>query len=241
MESKPILNVPVAIVIAGAIIAAALIWNKKPVDAPVAQQAKNEVAPIRPVSDADHILGNPNAKIKIVEYSDPACPYCKVFHSTMRKIIDTYGKDGQVAWVYRSFPLDSPDANGNILHKNAGVESQALECAAKLGGNDKFWLYTNRLYEITPSVTGATPEGLDPSQLPVIAAYAGLDKQAFLSCLQSGEMKDKVNRDYLDGINAGISGTPSSFIISPNGSQIPMSGAQPFDVVKKSIDALLGK
>lgn len=243
-EQQPhsILNIPTAIVIAGAFIAGSILYVMNPpkqngvTDTTPAKQAE-----LKPVTETDHILGNPSAKIKIVEYSDPSCPYCKVFHNTMRRIMSEYGKSGNVAWVYRSFPIDKPGTlpNGGILHPNAGRESQALECAGALGGNDKFWAYTNRLYEITPSVTSKTPNGLDQNELYNIAKYVGLDSSSFKTCLDSGRFKDKVEASYLDGINIGIQGTPSSIMITPSGKNIAIEGAQPYESVKQSIDALL--
>jgi protein-disulfide isomerase len=136
-QSSP-LTIPGAIIIAAAINAVALIYVYKPAPAPVAQntptqkEQKVEIT-LSPITAADHIVGNPNAAIRIVEFSDPSCPFCKTFHPTMKKIIVEYGPTGKVAWVYRSFPLDKPDAQGRILHPNAGHESQAFECAASLG------------------------------------------------------------------------------------------------------------
>lgn len=244
-ESKPqsVLNIPTAIIIAGAIIAGSVIYVMKPANSgtssnPILQS--NEVV-LKAVTENDHILGNPTAKIKIVEYSDPSCPYCKVFHNTMRKIIAEYGKSGNVAWVYRHFPIDKPNTrpDGGVLHPNAGHEAQAMECAGALGGNDKFWAYTNRLYEITPSVTGNTPDGLDQTQLPKIAEYVGLNVTDFRTCLDSGKFKDKVEGQYMDGLNMGIQGTPSSIIVTPDGKNIPIAGAEPYESVKKAIDAIL--
>lgn len=218
-QQKPqsILNVPTAIMIAGAFIAVAIIWNKGPIQSKgtntIANQASSFSSNTKPVSSTDHIFGNPNAKIKIVEYSDTACPFCKVFHNTMRKVMSDYGSAGNVAWVYRNYPLDKPDASGRILHKNAGHEAQALECAADLGGNEAFWKYTNRLYEVTPSVTQNSPNGLDRNQLPVIAKYAGLDVEDFNNCLATGKFKEKVEADFTEGVNIGIQGTPTSVII----------------------------
>jgi protein-disulfide isomerase len=234
------LTLPGAIIIAAALIAVAIIWVKKPASAPAVvtdEPALKEVT-MAPVTSADHILGNPEAPIIIVEYSDPSCPYCKTFHPTMRKIIDEYGPSGKVAWVYRSFPLDKPDAQGRILHPNANFESQAQECAAALGGNDAFWKFTHRLYEVTQSDKGIT---LDRSEIPKIAEYIGLDAVGFNSCLSSERFKDKVERSYLDGVNAGVSGTPYSIIITPSGSKIPMIGAQSYATFKTAIDALLGE
>lgn len=193
-----------------------------------------------PVTSADHILGNPDAPIKIVEYSDPSCPYCKIFHPVMKKVIDEYGPSGKVAWVYRSFPIDKPGSrpDGGILHPNAGYEAQAQECAAALGGNEAFWKFTDRLYEVTQSDQGIT---LDRSEAPKIAAYIGLDAINFNECLSSERFKGKVEKSYLDGLNAGVSGTPYSIIITPSGSKIPLVGLQSHATLKQAIDALLSE
>ena len=244
MENRSqLITLPGAIIIAGALIAVSIIWVKSPgkaTDQTAQAQLPNvENSSMRPISAGDHILGNPNAPIKIVEYSDPSCPFCKIFNPTMVQIMNTYGPTGQVAWIYRHFPLDKPDQNGNILHPNAGRESQAMECAAHLGGNTKFWEYEKLLYERTPAVTGESPNGLDPKQLPVIAKDIGLDPVSFNECLTSNQFKDKVEADYVDGLNAGVTGTPYSIIITPSGSMVPLVGAQTFSTIKAAIDALL--
>jgi protein-disulfide isomerase len=274
------ITLPAAIVIAAAMIAIAIIWAWRPAgrqaattsgpNAASSAQSQAITVNLRPITAADHILGNPNAPIRIVEYSDPSCPYCKIFTPNIEKVMDTYGESGTVAWVYRSFPLDKPDANGFILHKNAGHESQALECAATVGGNDKFWIFLKQLYLVTPSVTSQTPNGLDQTQLPVIAKFANIDVAAFNDCLTSGRMSDKVEADYTDGINAGVNGTPfnvfvlsapapstldqtlttiiiqmhlqtDSLYLSSDRMKLAMSGAMPYDTMKTLIDALLGK
>ncbi|MEK7118005.1 MAG: thioredoxin domain-containing protein [Patescibacteria group bacterium] len=110
----------------------------------------------------DHVLGNTNADVLMVEYSDPECPFCKRFHETMHQVVDHYGKNGNVAWVYRHYPIDQ-------LHSKARKEAEAMECASEQGGNDAFWKYADKLFEVTPS-----NNGLDAAQLPVIAAMVGL-------------------------------------------------------------------
>ena len=110
-----------------------------------------------------------------------------------------YGTSGNIAWVYRHYTLDKPDANGNILHPNAGHEAQSMECAGSLGGNDKFWAFVNRLYEITPSVTGQTPKGLDQNELPKIAQFAGINTTDFNNCLATNKFKDKVDASFVAG------------------------------------------
>ena len=239
MQNKNTLTLPIAIIIAGIIVAGAIFFSKDK-ERPIVTN-KDNVPEINlvPINNSDHILGNPNAPIKIVEYSDPSCPYCRMFHNTMRQIMNEYGATGKVAWIYRHYTLDKPDANGNILHPNANHEAQALECANQIGGNDKFWEYANRLYDITPSVTINSLQGLDQNQLPEIATYINIDKNKFRECLNSGKFKALVDQQYLDGVNAGASGTPYSIMITSKGKMIPINGAYPFSNLKTIIDSLL--
>ncbi len=270
---KGFITLPGAIIIAAAIIAIAIIWVNKPAGNPATAAQKKQPAEqihIAPVTTAEHILGNPNADVKIVEYSDPSCPYCKTFNPVMAKIMDEYGPTGKVAWIYRHYPLDKPDSEGRILHPNAGHEAQALECAASLGGNTKFWAFEKQLYTITPSVTPQSPEGLDQKKLPGIAKSAGIDPVAFNECLTSGQFKSKVETQFLDGVNANVTGTPTSFFllsdtvpaaavtyitnallqyrvpanllyISEDKKIIVMSGAMPEDLIKGLLTTLVGK
>lgn len=92
----------------------------------------------------DHIVGNPNAPIVIVEYSDSDCPYCQKFHATMHQIKDAYGD--KVAWVYRHFPLDN-------LHPKARMEAEASECVAKLSDDATFWKYLDAMFTINSSAS----------------------------------------------------------------------------------------
>ena len=228
------LSVPIAIIISGGLIAGALYYSNLKVKQgelsvktnSTTQQAQNQIT-MRPISADDHILGNPNATIMIVEYSDTECPFCKQFHGTLRQIMNAYGKDGKVAWVYRHFPIDS-------LHPKARKESEALECANELGGSAKFWQYTNLLYDTTTS-----NNSLDPAQLPKMAKAVELDVTAFNTCLSSGRYTAKVEADYQDAIKAGGQGTPNSILISKDGTKTVVSGAQPYENLKSIIDALL--
>ena len=98
-ENQTLLNIPTAIVIAGAIIAGAVIYTKAPSN--IGKQIANVddssfEQQFKAITESDHILGNPEAKIKIVEYSDTSCPFCKVFHNTMIKVMNDYGKSGNI-------------------------------------------------------------------------------------------------------------------------------------------------
>ena len=224
------LSVPIAIVIAGGLIAGALYYSNMKT---ARESAKVATAPLavtgemRPISLDDHIIGNPNADLILVEYSDTECPFCKVFHKTLQRMMSEYGESGKVAWVYRHFPIDS-------LHSKARKESEALECANELGGPTKFWEYTNLLYATTNS-----NNSLDPLELPKMAKAVGLEVKAFNTCLSSGKYADRVEADYQDAMRVGGRGTPHSIIVSKDGTKTPIQGAQPYESVKTIIDALL--
>lgn len=234
-EDKNTLTVPAAIIIAGVLIAGGIYFSNtknagtasgtQAGDAP--STASTEVK-LAPVSEKDHILGKPDAPVVIVEFSDLECPYCKAFHETMHKIISEYGKTGQVAWVYRHFPLDS-------VHPKARAEAEAAECAAELGGNTAFWNFIDKVFAVTPS-----NNGLDLETLPDIAEGIGLDRAAFESCTASGRHADAVEASVRDGIAANVTGTPQSVLITAkDGRKYTISGAQSYDTVKKIVDAAL--
>lgn len=204
---KNILTLPVAIVVAGIIIGGAIFFSRGgPVPSVFKQPPQQAPADVtadfslRPIDKSDHLLGNPDAPIVILEYSDLECPFCKSFHKTMQKLMDTYGKDGKIAWVYRHFPLE--------IHPRSPHESEATECAGELGGNSAFWNYTNRIFEITPS-----NNGLDIAELPVAAGDIKLNVTQFQTCLDSGKFVARVKADYDDGLKAGVNGTPHSVLI----------------------------
>jgi protein-disulfide isomerase len=234
-EKKNNLAVPVAIIIAGAFIAGAIFYTSGKPNTSATQGTANNTnstqpASIPPVTSKDHILGNPDAPIVLVEYSDTECPYCKVFHQTLQQVMNDYGKDGKVAWVYRHFPLDA-------IHPKTRNEANGAECANELGGPEKFWAYLNKIFTITPS-----NNGLDPAQVPQIAKDIGLDITAFNACLSANTYKDVVENDLQGGIKAGVTGTPTTFaVIKKTGETITIPGAQPYSSLKTFIDSALAK
>lgn len=188
---------------------------------------------VKQVDSQDHILGNPKAAVRLVEYSDFECPFCKRFHPVVKQIMDEYGKDGRVALVYRHFPLDS-------LHSKARKEAQASECANELGGNDAFWAYADKIFEVTPS-----NNNLDLSLLPKLAEEIGLDRAKFETCLagdaRGGKYADHIEADVQNATASGGTGTPYSVVIAANGKTFPINGAQPYRVVKSIIDLALAE
>ncbi len=198
------------------------IAQNPPPQQPIAQAPSGK---IKPVSEKDHIRGNANARLTLVEYSDLECPFCKRFHPTMQDLMKTY-RD-KIRWVYRHFPLS--------FHQNAEKEAEATECVSELGGNEKFWTYVDKIFEKTTS----NGTGFAPDQLGPLAAEVGVDQTAFQSCLDSGKYSQLVKDQIADGTTGGISGTPSTFLIDANGKSQLIVGAQPIDAFKTEIDKLL--
>ena len=192
------------------------------------QQQPPALAPsgkIKPVTDKDHIRGNANARLSLVEYSDLECPFCKRFHPTMQELMKTYGD--KIRWVYRHFPLS--------FHANAQKEAEATECVGELGGNDVFWNYVDKMFEKTTS--NGTGFALD--QLGPLAAELGVNQTEFQTCLDSGKYEKLVKDQIADGTTGGVSGTPSTFIINAKGESQIVVGAQPVDAFKTVIDVAL--
>ncbi len=185
--------------------------------------APTQVA-VREVDEkTDHIRGNKNADVTIVEYSDFECPFCKNFHNTMNQIIKAYGDD--VRWVYRHLPLDS-------LHSQARKEALASECAAEQG---KFWEFADIIFTQTTS-----NDGLDLSKLPDYAKQAGVaNVTKFNDCLNTSKYAGAIQEDEQDAQAAGAQGTPYSVIVGPDGETVVVSGAQPYAAVEASLKQFL--
>ncbi len=236
--------IPVAIIIAGGLVAWAIYAS--PTESGAKNDVKNVVtgalkegtapeAKFLPVTEADHIrIGDKNAKVILIEYSDTECPFCKMYHETLQKISADFGKDNQFAWVYRHFPLD--------IHKKARKEAEATECAAFVAGKDAFWKYIDLIYKETKS-----NDSLDLAKLYTFAKTVGVDSKQFSECLDSGKMTEKISASYAEALETGARGTPFT-VLYYKGEYIPLVdeqgrslGALPYDIMKKIISDLLSK
>lgn len=163
--------------------------------------------------DDDPRLGNPNAKVVIIEFSDFQCPYCKKFATeTLPKIIENYGD--KILFVYRDFPLE--------FHELAFNASVAANCAREQG---KFWEYHDILFERQAEWANNASKFID------YAKELELDVEAFKACIESGKYIEEVKKDFLDGLHAGVDGTPTFFV---NGKKV--SGALPYEVFSRIIE-----
>ncbi|HEY9402858.1 MAG TPA: thioredoxin domain-containing protein [Pyrinomonadaceae bacterium] len=155
----------------------------------------NLPAPESPVlqiaTDDQPMKGNPAAPVTIVEFTDFQCPSCAGAHPVLEKLVAEYGD--RVRLVVRDFPLE--------IHEHAAKAAEAAEAARAQG---KYWEYAGLLF--------ANQKALSVDKLKEYATQVGLDRQKFDAALDSGQMADKVQRDLMDGIRLGVSGTPSFFV-----------------------------
>lgn len=229
-SQKNIYLIALAIIIAGVIIAGAIVYTKSPQPAELSQKsgtaqfvspedskgesetgegAKTEFT----ITEEEHIRGNPEAPVTIVEFSDFQCPFCQRFHPTVQQILENY--PNQVRWVYKHFPLG--------FHEQAQPAAEASECAAE---QEKFWEFADGLFENQPR--------LGENLYKELAQNLGLNMGQFEECLSSRKYKDHVQADYQEGIATGVRGTPGNFV---NGESIP--GAVPYETLKAAVERSL--
>ena len=175
------------------------------------------------LADDDAFLGNANAPVTIVEFSDYQCPFCAKFWSqTLPSIKSQYIDTGKVRLIYRDFPLLQ-------IHPEAMPAAQAAECAGKQG---KYFEMHDKIFQ------GQT--SLSNENYKKWASELGLNTASFNTCLDSGETAAEIQKDLQDGSAVGIQGTPG-FIIGKTGgsSGRVISGAYPFASFQQIIDAAL--
>ncbi len=214
-----------AVVVAGALIGAAIIFSR--------QSPQKSVTAIDGVEsgvpstlenphifeEGDPALGSPGAPVVMVEFSDFQCPFCKRFFDASGKaILEQYVKTGAVRFVYRDFPLDD-------AHPKARAAAEAAECA---GAQGKFWQFHDYLFENQSKISSM--------DFVAVGDMFGLDSARFSACVRGRETSDEVEKDFRDGILLGVEGTPTFFV---NGTLV--SGALPFSQFQRVIEAELVK
>lgn len=190
---------------------------QEPQNSPPPQQPAPPPPPTAQVSaDDDAVMGNPDAPVEIIEFSDYQCPFCaRFFEQTLPQLEQNYIDAGKVKLIYRDFPLS--------FHQDAQKAAEAAECA---GDQGKYWEMHDRIFGNQQSI------GVD--SLKQYAQQIGLDTGQFNSCLDSGKYAEEVQKDFSDGQAAGVSGTPTFFI---NG--VKVVGAQPYSVFEQAIEQML--
>jgi len=159
---------------------------------------------VRPIDETDHILGEMDAPLSLIVYSDFECEFSASFSETIKKVKEAFG--GDVAVAFRHYPLR--------FHPNAETAAIASECAAEQG---KFWEMHDKLFMDNKN------DNMGVEQFKQDAVAIGLDQIKFNQCLEMEKYKDKIWMQFAEGKNYGIMGTPGSFV---NGEAMP--GDVPF-------------
>lgn len=138
------------------------------------------------------VFGNPDANVKIIEFSDLQCPACKAAHPVVQQIKEEFGEN--ISFQYYHFPL-------RAIHPYAQKAAEAVECAHDQG---KFWEYLDVAFSASPE--------LQNRNLKKLAGAVGLDVEKFSACLDSGSKWKVVDGDYRFGTVRDVLGTPTFFI-----------------------------
>ena len=185
--------------------------------------------PVEISADDDPIIGDPDAPITIIEFSDFQCPFCARFHiQTLPSLMEQYIEDGKVNLVFRDFPIQS-------IHPNALPASVSAECANDQG---KFKEMHDVLFE-KQNEWNREETSVAVAMFIQYAKEIQLDGEEFEACISSGKHIDEIRDDLNDGRDYGVTGTPGFFIGNDEIGYIELKGAQPFDSFKKVIDAQL--
>lgn len=212
------LSLPVAIVAGAILISASILFVGRGSSASPTGSADLSV---RPASAEDHIIGSPNAPVVIVEYADLQCPYCALIHPTLNRIVSE--SNGQIAWVFRNFPLDS-------IHPEARPAAEAAECVAALKGNDAFWKFTAALF--------ADQQDIGSDFFAKTAASLGTDPAAFAACISKKSYDGRIDADLAEAVQNGGQGTPFTVVVGKKGAPVAFSGALPYAQIMAVINSV---
>lgn len=174
--------------------------------------------------------GDPNAPIRIEEFSDFQCSYCRLFYqNTEEALMQTYVANGTVHFVYRSFgAFNSPES------------SRAAEAAYCAGDQEKFWEMHDIIFSNQTGVAGQFGD----RRLNAFAEQIGLDTSVFGSCFNGGTYRDRVEQDSKDGVEAGVRATPTFIItyeVDGETKTRTIEGAQSFTAFQQEIEGILAE
>lgn len=246
--NKPaaILSTPLAVLLGALMISFSILLSggiikigKPPTNIAGIQSAATP-APAAPVPstvkvsiDDDPILGDKDAPLTIIEFSDYECPFCKRhFDQTYPTLKKNYIDPGKVKLVYRDLPLPFHDPM-------ATIEAQAANCSREQGGDSVYFKYHDEIFTRTKS----NGNGLAKDNLYTIAADLGLNSTGLKSCVEAEKYTEEIKKDLSDASSAGANGTPTFFIGKSTLDGVIdgkiIVGAQPFSVFQSTIDGLL--
>ena len=216
---------PTAIIFAGAIIAIAIYFTHH---ATSPSQNGNPEA-TRPISAADHVYGDPAAPVVLIEYADIDSEYSKDFQSVMEQVMQNYGSSGNVAWVYRDFPIVAQDPNSE-------QDAEAAECAGSLGQSSTFFSFIDALDTAAPG-----DSEVDPADYDSLVSGLGISSGTFDSCMTAHTFQKKVAADVQNAGQIGATGSPYSILEVKGQKPVVISGYVPYATMKQVLDTSIQK
>lgn len=217
-------GIPIAIIVTGALIAGAIIFSSGGnasagnVSGAAPSGHQRVGGNFRLPDDTDHVRGNPDGKVTIVEFSDFECPFCARLHPSLKRLTE---ENDDVKWVYRHFPLSQ-------IHVSALGAATASECVAKLAGNDAFWEFADTVF--------TNQNRLGNAFYAETASSLGIDSSAFATCLKDRAIASDVQKDGNEAVQSGGRGTPFAVVITASGQLAPFSGALPYEQLVGLVD-----
>lgn len=179
-------------------------------------------------ADDDAYMGEDDAPILMIEFSDFQCPFCRKFYNeTLAQIKENYIDTGLVKFVYRDLPLVSLGHTGAIPAANAAA------CAREQKGDEMFFAFHNKIFD-GQNLLGNGTVSIPDESLYQYAEELGLDMDAFSSCQENLDYEDEINADAEVAKSIGINGTPG-FVI--NGQIV--TGAYPYSTFESVFEELL--
>ncbi|MGB3713131.1 MAG: thioredoxin domain-containing protein [Candidatus Promineifilaceae bacterium] len=168
-------------------------------------------------------MGDPNAPVTIVEFSDYQCPFClRNFQQTWPQLKAEYIDTGRVYYVFKDFPIPS-------LHPVAERVHEAAQCAGEIGGRDTYW-EVHDVFFINQEQWADKPQPDLDNILVSLTDEAGIANDEMRSCLDSGRHAEAVQADMAEGRALGVNGTPTFYIDG-----YPVVGAQPYQVFQTAL------
>ncbi len=226
---------PVSILIAGVMISGSIVYmvynkNTAPaggdnsgVAAIGANVGAANAGDVSKLGSRDVILGDKNAPVTIIEYSDYQCPFCaKFFQETEPLLTANYVKTGKARLIFRNFQFLGPES---------AAAAASAECAKD---QSKFWVYHDALYAAEAADGKENNGNLTGDLFVKLAADVGMDTNAFTDCINSGKYVNQIAKDATDAQAVGVDSTPTVFI---NGQQF--RGALPYQQFADAVDAAL--
>ncbi len=184
--------------------------------------------------DDDAVLGDKDAPVTIVEFSDYECPFCKRhFTDTYPQLKEEYIDTGKVRMVFRDLPLSFHDPM-------ATKEAMAAECVREQSGDEAYY----KMHDLMFTNTTSNGTGLTEEKVYQLAAEAGANSDSVKECVTSEKYKEEIAKDISDGAEVGASATPTFFIGKSNGDKIlgtPLIGAYPYQNFKDLIEKHLAE